>query len=237
MDINYTKAITDITFPYMDIYAKKINAEFKVIKERKFLDQPTNIEKFQLYELSRDYDWTIFIDADAIIHPNTPDLTELCNKNIVIFNRYDLYPIRFKPNNYSRRDGRNIGASTWFTCFSDWTRHIWKPYEDSKKYINQINLTTKEANFGYSPEHILDDYLVSRNISKYGIQVKTILYDIFSSHFRESKPLFFIHHYCISLEEKINFLNYWNNKIKKEKYSIYKPMFETLEMVNNINYS
>ena len=102
-DINYTKEITDITCPYMKSYANKIGADFKIITERKFQDQPIICEKFQVYDISKEYDWTILIDCDAIIHPNCPDVTEVYNKDVVIFNAYDLYPLRFKPNNYSRK--------------------------------------------------------------------------------------------------------------------------------------
>jgi len=231
-DINYTKEITDFTYPYMQSYANKIDADFKIITERKFKDQPINIEKFQLYDLSKDYDWTMFIDADAIIHPNCPDVTEVYNKDVVIFNGYDLYPLRFKPNNYTRRDKRNIGACTWFSVFSDWTRHLWKPYENPINYVDQINLIHKEINFGYFPEHILDDYLVSRNIAKYGLKVKTVLNDMFASYPKDKYPLFFIHEYCISQEEKIEYLKYWDNIIKNELHSINNK----LRLKNNISY-
>lgn len=216
LDINYNKNITDITYSYMKSYSDKIDADFKIIKERKFPDQPVNIEKFQLYELSKDYDWTIFIDADALIHPNCPDVTEVYNKDVVIFNGYDLYPLRFKPNNYTRRDGRNIGACTWCNVFSDWTRDLWKPYENPKEYLNQIYPINKEINFGYSSEHILDDYLASRNIAKYGLKVKTILHDMFSSYPKDGHPLFFIHQYSISEKEKLKYLRQWDNHIKTE---------------------
>lgn len=233
LDINYTKEITDITYPYMQSYSNKIDAEFKIITERKFKDQPVNIEKFQLYDLSKNYDWTIFIDADALIHPNCPDVTEVYGKDTVIFNGYDLYPLRFKPNNYTRRDKRNIGACTWFNVFSDWTRHLWEPYENPINYTNQIHLIHKEINFGYSQEHILDDYLVSRNIAKYGLKVKTVLHDMFASYPKDGHPLFFIHEYCISQEEKIEYLKNWDNIIKNQIYSIDKK----LKLKNNISYS
>jgi hypothetical protein len=233
LDINYTKKITDITYPYMQSYVDKIDAEFKIITERKFEDQPVNIEKFQLYELSKDYDWTIFIDADALIHPNCPDVTEVYEKDNVIFNGYDLYPLRFKPNNYTRRDKRNIGACTWFNVFSDWTRHLWKPYENPKEYVNQIYPIHKEINFGYSPEHILDDYLVSKNIAKYGLKVKTVLHDMFSSYPQDGYPLFFIHQYSISQEEKIKYLKNWDNIIQNEIHSVDNK----LKLKNNLSYS
>lgn len=224
LDINYTKQITDITYPYMQSYANKIDADFKIITERKFPNQPVNIEKFQLYELGKDYDWTIFIDSDAIIHPNCPDVTEVYNKDVVIFYGYDLYPLRFKPNNYTRRDKRNIGACTWFTTFSDWTRHLWKPYENPREYINQIDLLWLEKNFGYEPEHILDDYLVSRNISKYGLNVKTISFDMFDDHPNITFSPFLMHEFCISLEQKIKFLTNIHNKIQIDSYINYTTL-------------
>lgn len=228
LDINYSKEITNITHPYMKSYANKIGADFKIITERNFPDQSVNMEKFQLYNLSKNYDWTIFIDSDAIIHPNCIDVTEIYEKDVAIFNAYDLYPIRFKPNNYSRRDKRNIGATTWFTAFSDWTRHIWKPYSNPKDYVSEINLTNKEKNFGYTSEHILDDYLVSRNIAKYGIKIKTIVFDFISQYPYKMTPLFLIHVYSVSLDKKISFLKEYDSMIKNEVSDINQsfPIFE-----------
>lgn len=230
---NYTKKITDITYPYMKSYAEKIDADFKIITDRKFLDQPIIYEKFQVYDLSKNYDWTILIDCDAIIHPNCPDITEVYNKDVVIFNSYDLYPLRFKHNNYTRRDGRNIGAPPWFSAFSDWTRHLWKPYSNPTKYLNEINLVHTEKNFGYEKEHILTDYLVSRNIAKYGLKVKTVLHDMFASYPANGYPLFFIHEYSVSQEIKIKFLRKWDDIIKNELHLIDM----NLNIKNNYNYS
>jgi hypothetical protein len=221
LDIDYTKKITDITYPYMKSYADKIGADFKIIKERKFPNQPVNIEKFQLYQLSEDYDWTIFIDADALINPNCPDMTEIYEKDVVIFNGYDLYPTRFKANNYTRRDKRNISACTWFSVFSDWTRHLWKPYKNSKEYVDQIDLLWLEKNFGYSAEHILDDYLVSRNIAKYGLKVKTIQNDFLNDCQNITFSPFLIHYFCVSLDQKIELLTNAHNKIKNDRYENY----------------
>ena len=231
-DINYSKEITDITYPYMKSYADKIDADFKIITERKYPNEPVICEKFQVYDISKEYDWTILIDCDAIIHPNCPDVTEVYNKDVVIFNAYDLYPLRFKHNNYTRRDGRNIGASPWFSVFSDWTRHLWKPYKNPTQYLGEINLIHKEKNFGYKPEHILTDYLVSRNIAKYGLKVKTVIHNMFSSYPQDGYPLFFIHQYCISQKEKIEYLSHWDNTIKNQIHSVDNK----LKLKNNFNY-
>jgi hypothetical protein len=232
-DINYTKEITDITYPYMQSYADKINADFKIITERKYSNEPVICEKFQVYDISKEYDWTILIDCDAIIHPNCPDLTEVYKKDTVIFNGYDLYPVRFKPNNYTRRDGRNIGACPWFNVFSDWTRHLWKPYNNPTQYLSEITLMNLEQNFGYKPEHLLTDYLVSRNIAKYGLKVKTITYDVFNNHPNITFSPFLIHQFCINQEQKIKLLKDNHNRIQTDSYSNYINLNNEK---NNINY-
>ena len=92
--------------------------------------------------------------------------------------------------------------------------------------------TNKEINFGYSPDHILDDYLVSRNIAKYGFNVKTVFHDMFASYPKNGCPLFFIHEYCVSQEEKVKFLNKYNSFIKNEMYSTNN----NFKLKNIINY-
>jgi len=225
LDINYNQEITNLTYPYMRKYAEKIGADFVIMNERKFPHLSPNMEKFQLYEISANYDWTIFIDADALIHPNCPDVTEIYKKDCVIFNRYDYYPFRFKHNNYVRRDGRNIAATTWISIFSDWTRHAWKPHENPEQFIDQINPMDLEKNFGYEPKHILDDYLVSRNIAKYGIKVET---------FHQLVPqdgmnnYWFNHQFCVTEEDKINLLTMWIDKIENGSYRVEQGIDEQL---------
>ena len=215
LDINYNKDITNLTYPYMRKYAEKIGADFVIMNERKFPHLSPNMEKFQLYEISANYDWTIFIDADALIHPNCPDVTEIYKKDCVIFNRYDYYPFRFKHNNYVRRDGRNIAATTWICIFSDLTRHAWKPHENPEQFLDQINPMDLEKNFGYEPKHILDDYLVSRNISKYGLKVETFHQLIPQDGMNN---YWFNHQFCVTEEDKINLLSMWIDRIEKGSY-------------------
>ena len=52
-------------------YAKNIGADFHIIKEEVFLNYPVMLEKFQIYEISKDYDWIIYLDADCLINPNS----------------------------------------------------------------------------------------------------------------------------------------------------------------------
>ena len=66
------KEITDLTYPFLKFYAKKIGAEFYEIKDRKFPEAKSiTYEKCQVYKLAQEMEceWVYFIDADALIHP------------------------------------------------------------------------------------------------------------------------------------------------------------------------
>jgi hypothetical protein len=171
---NYEPEITKCTFPLMERYAKKIGADFYVIKERKFPDYPIPFEKFQIYDLSKERgdDWSIFFDADTLIHPDFFDVTVTVNKDTTVSGiTSDFTPIRFKPDEYFRRDGRYIGKGNWFMVASDWCRDIWHLLDIPKEEaIANITVTLEESKVGMKPEHLLDDYLVSRNIARFGLK-------------------------------------------------------------------
>lgn len=64
-----------LTLPNLKAYADRLKADFHVISERKFQDWPVVCEKQQIYELGKDYDWNISIDADMLVHPQIDDFT------------------------------------------------------------------------------------------------------------------------------------------------------------------
>src|ERR1700733_1320908 len=101
LNINdYQPAIRSLTFPLMKSYANKIGAEFAEITERKFPDWPIVMEKFQVADVARDYDWSIFVDADALISPEFFDVTTHLSKDQVCFNGKDFSQIRSYSDKY-----------------------------------------------------------------------------------------------------------------------------------------
>lgn len=202
----YAKEITDITYPYIKRYAKRIGAEFVNITERKFPDYPVVYEKFQVYQLAKEMknDWNIYIDSDTLIHPETIDFTEHLSKDTVCQNGHDMGQIRWKPDNYFRRDGRWIGTCNWFTLFSDWCIDMYHPLEDMSiaRAIENCTPTVGELNCGLIDKlHLVDDYIISRNVARYGLKYMTI---------QELLPKiglpnanFFYHEYTIPTEEKV----------------------------------
>ncbi len=202
LNINYPKEITDITYYFLTTYAKKIGADFQIIDTRKFPAFPIVYEKFQVYESGKNNDWNIFIDSDAMVHPDTFDVTELLPRDTVMTCGQDFAPGRFTYDRFFRRDGRHIGGGNWFTVASDLCIDLWKPLDDMDLFeaVKNIHPTIKERNSGIVPEHLIDDYVISRNIAKYGLKFKTF-YQMLKENGNPGEFLF--HEYLYTTEEKI----------------------------------
>lgn len=197
--------ITEMTFPLIRRYAKKIGADFFVIKDRKFPDWPITYEKFQVYGLAQEMenDWNIYIDADALVHPETPDFTLYLNKNTVAHVGMDTAPIRWTYDRYFLRDGRDIGSCNWFTMASDWCVDLWHPTDDltPEEVMARCFPTVQEDLSGVIDSyHLIDDFLVGRNIAKFGLKFKTIN-SILEDKYANS--WFFWHQYTLTPEQKI----------------------------------
>jgi hypothetical protein len=179
---NWEPEITNLTFPLMKFHAKKIGADFLIIDERKFEKLPLQLERFQIYDISKNYDWIIQLDADLLMHPDMPDLTQNISKDFTLISRWDLLSKRFKSDHYFNRDGRFISAPGFFTITSDWCRDFWKLPTDIDLETALSNTTPLLHEFDgrkVDNTHIVFDYLISRNIAKYGLKVKSFQ-EIFS---------------------------------------------------------
>ena len=177
---NWAPELTAVTFKLMRRYAEKIEADFVVIEDRKFPDMYPTYEKFQIYDLSQDRgdDWSFFFDADTMIHPDFFDPTALINKDMTCAGyTHDFTPLRFRPDEMFMRDGRYLGKGSWFILCSDWTRDIWHPMDDmpySQAIDNMFPTNDETVKIKKTKESLIDDYIVSRNISRFGLKHTTI---------------------------------------------------------------
>lgn len=207
---DYSPEITNITYPFIDQYARKIGATFHILNKRKYPDFPVTYEKFQIYDLATD--WNIYIDSDALIHPDTFDITELLPKDTTLTCGKDFAPIRFTYDEFFKRDHRHIGAGNWFTVASFWCRDLWHPLDDLSLVdaVRNIHPTILERNNEVTPAHLIDDYVVSRNIAKYGLKFKTFK-EILAEQGNPGEFLF--HEYLYTTEQKVKnlkkVLNTW----------------------------
>lgn len=198
---DYAPAIIRLTFPLMKRWANKIGAGFHVISERKFLNMPPVYEKFQMKELSERHgnDWNLFFDADTLIHPDFWDVTAVVGKEMTVSHGSDFIPVRFKPDKYFMRDGRWIGKGNWCLIVSDWCTDIWDTTKPVKVVDSKIFPTVAEGATIIKAEHLIDDYIISRNISRYGL--KHVLIPELSEKYKMRQGLLW-HQYLINSEQK-----------------------------------
>jgi len=212
---NYEEKITELTYPLLKRYAKKIDADFYIISERKFPDYPPVYEKLQIYKLAQEMenDWNIYIDSDALVHPDFFDITNHLQKDTVAHNGVDMAGNRWKYDRFFRRDGRHLSSCNWFSIASDWCIDLWKPLDDLTLEEATENITpiVSEVVSGLIPaSHLIDDYVLSRNIAKFGLKfitINQIVKDIGDT------GNYLWHQYLLSSEDKImqmkEILNIW----------------------------
>ncbi len=201
---NYAPDLTAITFPLMRTFAHKIGADFHVIDERRFHDWPAAMEKLQVYDLAteRGDDWSIFLDADAMIHPDTFDFTAHLSKDQVMHHALDQSTTRFEPDRFHRRDGRFQSPGNWFAVASDWTRELWDFPRDltPDQAVARIHPTVNELNNRVDRAHLIDDFIVGRNAAKYGLKTTTFVDLCDRLHI---PPIFFFHLYAVTNDVKL----------------------------------
>lgn len=207
LDIDgYEPEVKAITYPLIERYAEKIDAEIFKIEKRAFEGFPITYEKLQIYELGNvlGNDWNIYIDSDALVHPSAIDFTELIDKDVVLQYGGDMALIRWKYDEFFQRDGRNIGSCNWFTIASDWCLDLWKPLDNGvslEKVLGCIYPTQYELSMDMERGHLIDDYVLSRNIAQFGLHYKSIGNLIGYEQLQQADFLW--HKYAISTEDKI----------------------------------
>lgn len=220
--MKFSPEICKLTYPLMRRFADKCGATFQVITERKCPWMPITYEKLQIFQLAQEMgnDWNIYFDSDALIHPDTFDPTEHLEKDTVMHNGRDMAGNRWKYDNYFRRDGRHIGSGNWFTVASDWCVDLWRPPDDItlEQALDNISPTAHERASGITPDHLIDDYLLSRNIAKYGLKFRGFL-DLQKQRGRDGDEYFW-HHYTVPIPEKLKMMQEvlarWGLRVNEE---------------------
>lgn len=205
---NYAPEIREITMPFIKKWAEKIRAEIVEIKDRKYADMPVTYEKLQIKDIAKERgdDWIIYIDSDTLIHPDLFDITEHLSPDTVLQHGKDFANNRWVFNDYFRRDGRNIGACNWFTVASKLCLDLWQPLEiPLNEAIKDIYPVQIENNFGITAEHLIDDYVLSLNVAKYGLKYTTFT-DLLVKLGLVGQTYFYHQHLCTEAE-KVELLN------------------------------
>jgi hypothetical protein len=228
----YEPEIVAMTLPLMKNYAKKIGAEFVEIKDRKFPDYPIPYEKFQIYDLAKKSgaDWNIFADCDALCHKDYWDPTVLLPMDTTASYGTDFTPMRFKPDAYFLRDGRYIGKGNWLGIFSKNCLDYYHPLDDITKEeaVANITPTAQEQANGCTATHLLDDYTVSRNISRYGLK-HVLLPELEAA--RKAGAGYLYHMYAMTSAKKLLLLR--KTLLSWILFAVYGPIYT--EEINRVN--
>jgi hypothetical protein len=201
----YAPSITELTFPLMKHWCFKHGYEFVVISERKHPEWPPVMEKFQCYDIiqAAQAEKLIFYDADALIHPDFFDPFEHIPLDHCFHNGHDMCNLRWdiSKDRFFKRDGRMLAGGNWLTGATCLTYDIWAPHDDItiEQAIKNIHPVVSELKTVIEPSHLVDDYLTSRNIAKYGLKFAEI------RHLCEKLgvPAYLWHNYVVGIEEKV----------------------------------
>jgi hypothetical protein len=142
-----------------------------------------------------------------------PDVTEICPFDTVMHNATDYASCRFVYDDYFRRDGRHIGSGNWFTVASRWCLDLWHPLEDLtfEQAVARIKPTFAEGRAHIRPDHLIDDFILSRNIARYGL--KAISFRDVVARLGQLDTAYLWHQYLMTTEEKLagmeTVLNVW----------------------------
>jgi hypothetical protein len=173
----YAPEVTKLTYPFIRCYAEKIGADIQIITERRFPDWPITYEKMQIYDLARksDSEFFFYIDSDALLHPEFLDVTAYLGKDTVCCYGQDIADIRWKMDEVFMRDGRQIGWGNWFAVASHWCLDLWHPLDLTlAEAVSNIRPTPLEISSGIPASHLIDDYVLSRNVARFGLKFKTV---------------------------------------------------------------
>jgi hypothetical protein len=228
----YEPAVTALTYPLLRLYARKIGAEFFQITERKSPDWPLMYEKLQIFHLAKERgdEWSVYVDSDTLIRPDTPDFTAIVPRDHVAHYRYDFAPLRWYLDEHFLRDGRRIGTCGWFCMASNWCRDLWHPSDlTPEETIARCFPVLFEAALGLKPEHFVEDYTISRNIARFGLKAIPLLQVEKQIGFRKEDddtdaggPGWFHHVYAVSPQAKVASLR----EVIYEKWKVPKSIME-----------
>lgn len=164
---NYQPELCKKTIPTIKAYAEKVGAEYIIIDKRKYPDFPPTYEKMQIYELGKNYDYCILIDADFLVDKEAPDFTEGISPGYVgVLEAFDADELFIK-DEYFLADGRDIGLVSSLVVTDKETHKLWEP----------LNMTWAEARLKTKREFIIDEYCLSRNLAKYGFKFTGLNYN------------------------------------------------------------
>jgi len=162
---DYKPKMCEYTLPNLRSYAKKIGADFNLIRKIRFNGYPPNFERLQVWWDGTNYDYNLNIDADTIMHVDAEDPTTWFSIDSFGSNWGMSAKFYFdvKGDVYFMRDGRNQAVSDNFTVSTRLTHDVWEPPPSYLSFEEMAKKCLKN-------DRQVSEYWLSRNMAKYGIK-------------------------------------------------------------------
>lgn len=168
---DYRPDLCRFTIPTIKAYAAKIGAEYHEITDRQHPELPITFEKLRIYYYGSKSDWNLLIDADIMIRPDLPDVTQYLPPNAVATAFGFDASTMFEPNRFFLRDGRNIGLVGNFVVVPKLVHEVW----NFKEAMYPEDLEEKPLSTWTRRDFIIDEYVLSSNLAKFGLKHVGIL--------------------------------------------------------------
>ena len=219
----YEPEICSITYPLIKQYCHKIGADFRIIDKPFDLGVDTKISgKFHLHKLAQEKNQiTMFLDSDALIHPDAPDFMIHCIGPKLVFCFGQDYPfMRFRADQffaYAQANGLvepytmvPYGMCTWCVICNDSSYHVWEPPVNAAEAISYITPTVVEAHIKTAAS-LLDDYQTSLNLVKHKLTIINGIEALTAVKYTGVMP--FYHQYLVTPEEKARQLKFVRDNV------------------------
>lgn len=232
--MTYSPEICAITYPLLKSYAHKIGADFEIITEPYDLgiDGCRISGKFNLFELADKPDtWTIFLDSDALVHPDAIDYTQCLDPvdkhrrpsvfsygHDFAYQRFHAGKLRWRSNTIpdeAQTSDQALGLCTWFIAVNDQSRCLWVPPTQTfaREIIDYITPTASERHIK-TPVSLIDDYMTSYNAASFNLSVN-FANDIhaLARDTPMGRQMCFWHHHLLSEAQKIRAMHWVTHKV------------------------
>jgi lipopolysaccharide biosynthesis glycosyltransferase len=182
ISIGKTEDIEKLTIPFMEKYADRVGADFVCIRDVVYsIDKFPSYEKFQLKDYLDKYDRLIFVDVDAVISEDCPDLFKIVP--------HDMLGVRYVPWNagkekWIRRVNKQEGSDVVFDkYFNSGVMVVSTPHKKVFEFSTNNELCGKMIEQTYLNYNVVVNNIPTLGLDKRFNQGRGDMHEAYIAHF------------------------------------------------------
>jgi hypothetical protein len=157
---DYRPELCRYTIPTIKAWAEQNDWTYQEINERKFPWAPITGEKMQIKDMVDGCEWAMHVDADVMLRPDTPCPADRPK----VFSSYEI------PNAERLFKGLKKGVSGGYYGAHRNFFGLWEQPQTEEEWAAAVSCCERP--------HIVDEYLISRNIQIMGAEVDGVCHDV-----------------------------------------------------------